>query len=248
MTRERLIDRRAIADMAPLAVPAVPFGLVVGLAMSESELPLLAAQSTSLLVFAGAAQLAAVTLAGVASWWAVVVAVAVINARHVMYSSALAAAFTEQPMWMRLVAPLMLVDQQFALVADRTGLEPAAFRRYYLSSGIAFWVIWQFNTAMGIMIGPAIPTSWRLGFAPAVMFCGLVVLAVRNSAGARRTASAVGAAVAALVAAGSVGLRDRLGILLGAVAGVVAATIVDSVLSGRGGRRDGVGTARAQAG
>jgi predicted branched-subunit amino acid permease len=171
VTRERLIDRRAIADMAPLAVPA-------------------------LLVFAGAAQLAAVTLAGVASWWAVVVAVAVINARHVMYSSALAAAFTEQPMWMRLVAPLMLVDQQFALVADRTGLEPAAFRRYYLSSGIAFWVIWQFNTAMGIRVG----------------------------------------------------LRDRLGILLGAVAGVVAATIVDSVLSGRGGRRDGVGTARAQAG
>ena len=224
--------------MAPLAVPAVPFGLVVGLAMSESEMPIVASQSTSLLVFAGAAQLATVTLAGVTSWWAVVVAVAVINARHVMYSSALATAFTAQPMWMRLFAPFMLVDQQFALVADRTGLDPVAFRRYYLSAGVAFWSIWQFNTAMGILIGPAIPTEWRLGFAPAVMFCGLVVLAVRNSSGARRMASGVGAGVAAAVAAGSVGLRDRLGILLGAVAGVVVATIVDSVVSGRDVDRD----------
>jgi predicted branched-subunit amino acid permease len=227
------IDRRALADMVPLAIPAVPFGLVVGLAMSESELPVVAGQSTSLLVFAGAAQLATVTLAGVASWWAVVLAVAVINARHVMYSSAVAGTFTHQPMWMRLFAPLMLVDQQFALVADRNDLDPVAFRRYYLSAGIAFWTIWQFNTAMGILIGPAIPTSLRLGFAPAIMFCGLVVSAVRNSAGARRAASATGAGAAAAVAAASVGLRDRLGILLGAVTGVVVATIVDSILSGR---------------
>ena len=219
--------------MAPLAVPAVPFGLVVGLAMSESELPVAAAQSTSLLVFAGAAQLAAVTLAGVASWWAVVVAVAVINARHIMYSSALAGAFSAQPMWMRLFAPFMLVDQQFALVADRTDLDPVAFRRYYLSAGIAFWATWQFNTAMGILIGPAIPTAWRLGFAPAVMFCGLVVLAVRNSVGSRRVASAVGAVVAASAAAASVGLRDRLGILVGPVVGVAAATAIDTVLTGR---------------
>lgn len=232
------IDRRALADMMPLAIPAVPFGLVVGLAMGESELPVVAGQSTSLLVFAGAAQLATVTLAGVASWWAVVLAVAVINARHVMYSSALAGAFTHQPMWMRLFAPLMLVDQQFALVADRTALDPVAFRRYYLSAGIAFWTIWQFNTAMGILIGPAIPTSWRLGFAPAVMFTGLVVSAVRNSVGARRAASAMGAGVSAVVAAASVGLRDRLGILIGAVAGVVVATIVDSVLSGRAAEPD----------
>lgn len=231
MARASWIDRRAISHMAPLAVPAVPFGLVVGLAMSESELPVAAGQSTSLLVFAGAAQLATVTLAGVASWWAVVVAVAVINARHIMYSSALAGAFSAQPMWMRLFAPFMLVDQQFALVADRTDLDPGSFRRYYLSSGIAFWVIWQFNTAMGILIGPAIPTAWRLGFAPAVMFCGLVVLGIRNSVGSRRVASAVGAVVAAVAAASSVGLRDRLGILVGAVAGVIAATIVDSAIT-----------------
>ena len=69
------------------------------------------------LVFAGAAQLAMITLAGTASLWAVITAVLVINTRHVMYSAALAPTFRRQPRWMRWVGPSFMVDQTFALAA-----------------------------------------------------------------------------------------------------------------------------------
>lgn len=221
-----VIDPAAVRDMIPLCIPAIPFGLVVGLAISESAMPVAAGQSLSTVVFAGAAQLATVTLAGVASWWAVVLAVTVINARHVMYSAALAPMFVGQPLWMRLIAPTVLVDQQFALMVLYREDDPRLIRRYYLTAGLGFWAMWQLTTAVGIVVGPAIPSGLRLGFAPAVMFTGLVVLSVRGSAVPKAAASA--AAAGALVSAAGVGLRDRAGILIGAVVGIAVGTIVES--------------------
>ncbi len=54
---------RAIRDVFPLYLPTVPFALVLGVAMTESAMPTNIAWSTNI-VFAGAAQLAMVTLAG----------------------------------------------------------------------------------------------------------------------------------------------------------------------------------------
>lgn len=218
-------DPTAVRDMVPLCIPAIPFGLVVGLAISESAMPVAAGQSLSTVVFAGAAQLTAVTLAGVASWWAVVLAVAVINARHVMYSAALAPMFANQPLWMRLFAPVVLVDQQFALMTLYRSDDPRSMRRYYLTAGVGFWGMWQLATGLGILIGPAIPAGLRLGFAPAVMFTGLVVLSIRGSAVPIAAASA--AIAGSVVSAAGVGLRDRAGILVGAIVGVAAGTVVE---------------------
>jgi predicted branched-subunit amino acid permease len=61
MTADAL--RRAI----PLFIPAIPFALVLGVAITKSAMPTPIAWSTNLLVFAGAAQLATVSLA--APWW-----------------------------------------------------------------------------------------------------------------------------------------------------------------------------------
>lgn len=220
-TASRRVDRAAIGEAVTLFLPAIPFGFVLGVAFTESRMPTAVAWSTSPLVFAGAAQLATVTLAGIASVWAVVAAGFVINARHVMYSAALAPAFRTQPRWFRWVGPYFLVDQIFAIAALRTGDEPEDFRRFYLTTSLVFAVGWNLVTAIGLVVGPSVPSSWRLDFAPAVMFAGLTIVAVN-----RRPA-----AVAALVGGGagllSVGLRDRLGILVGAVAGVIAGTIAE---------------------
>jgi predicted branched-subunit amino acid permease len=76
-TRHSRVDRQAFIDAIPLLIPAVPFGFVLGLAMTKSEMPLWAAWLSSPLVFAGAAQLTMVTLAGTASLWAIISAVLV---------------------------------------------------------------------------------------------------------------------------------------------------------------------------
>lgn len=221
------VDRRAIADATPLFLPAIPFGFVLGLAMTESAMPTAVAWLTSPLVFAGAAQLAVVTLAGTASVWAVIVAGLVINTRHVMYSAALAPAFQQQPRWVRWFGSFVLIDQIFAVAVMHADRPPAEFRRYYLTAGFFFYLNWQWATALGMIVGPVVPSSWRLEYAPPIMFVGLVLI------GIRRVPQAVAALVGGGVGLVAAGLPDRLGILVGAVAGVAAGTLAEYVSESR---------------
>lgn len=227
-TGHGLVDRQALTDILPLAIPAIPFGFVVGLAVTESAMPQWVAWLTAPLIFAGAAQLAMVTLAGTASLWAVITAVLVINTRHVMYSAALAPTFRKQPRWMRWVGPFFMVDQTFALAALQTHRTPADFRRYYLTAALTLYAIWNVVVPLGMLVGPVVPESWRLDFAPPVMFAGLTLFAIK------RIPAAAAAMVGGFVSLATVDLRDRLGIVVGAVAGVIAGAIAEQIVERRG--------------
>lgn len=215
------VDRQGIADAIPLFLPAIPFGFVIGLAVSEGEMPIAIGWATSLFVFAGAAQLAVVELAGTASVWAVIVAGLVINTRHVMYSAALAPTFQRQPRWMRWFGPFVLIDQVFALVTLQTHRPPHEFRRYYLTVGVFFYLNWLWATALGLLVGPLVPESWRLAFAPPIMFLGIVLASID------KRPQAAAAVVGGVVGLATAGLQDRLGILVGAIAGVAAGAYVE---------------------
>lgn len=223
------VERQAVADAVPLFLPAIPFGFVLGLAMTESEMPTAVAWASSPLVFAGAAQLAVVTLAGTASVWAVVVAGLVINTRHLMYSAALAPTFSRQARWFRWVGPFVLIDQVFALSVLRADEPSADFRRYYLTVGFFFYANWLWATALGMVVGPVVPESWRLDVAPAIMFVALVVV------GIQRSPQAVAAVVGGTVSLAAAGLQDRLGILVGALAGVAAGALAEVRVQRRAG-------------
>ena len=225
--REPIVDRQALVDMLPVAVPAVPFGFVIGLAITESAMPQWVGWLTAPLVFAGAAQLAMITLAGSASVWAIITAVLVINTRHLMYSAAMAPSFREQPRWMRWFAPFLMVDQVFALAALQTHRTPADFRRYYLTVAVTLYLVWNTVVPLGMLIGPVVPESWRLDFAPPIMFAGLTMFALN------KIPAGVAAVVGAVVSLVAVGLRDRLGIVVGAVAGVVAGAVAEQIISNR---------------
>ncbi|MEP1125645.1 MAG: AzlC family ABC transporter permease [Ilumatobacter sp.] len=225
--RSTVVDRQALADLLPVAIPAVPFGFVIGLAITESAMPAWVGWLSAPLVFAGAAQLAMITLAGSASIWAIITAVLVINTRHLMYSAAMAPSFREQPRWMRWFAPFLLVDQVFALAALQTHRTPADFRRYYLTVAITLWMVWNTVVPLGMLIGPVVPEAWRLDYAPPLMFAGLTMFAIK------RIPAGVAALVGGSVSLVSVGLRDRLGIVVGAVAGVAAGAIAEQIIANR---------------
>ncbi len=228
-TERTLADARrvAIKESLPLLVPAVPFGFVLGVAISESPMPDSVGVLTSWVILAGAAQLALLTLVSTASIWAAMAAALVINARHVMYSAALAPTFKSQPRWFRWVAPFILIDQVFALAMQHAGDEPAYFRRYYTVVGSLFFVTWQVVTLLGLGFGSSVPEGWQLGFAPAVMFIGLVVLGLTNRPGV------IAAVVGASVCYATIGLPNRLGLLLGAFCGVIAGYIAETLAERR---------------
>ena len=222
MAADRAMFKRGILDALPLYVPAIPFALVLGLAVVESGINPFVGWSSSWIIFGGAAQLTVISLLGSgAAALAAVSAALVVNARHIMYSAALAPAFQKQPRWMRWLGPYVLIDQSFALAVLRTEDDPKAFREYYLGAGATFWVLWQLTTAVGLAIGPVIPEEWNLGFAVPILFIGLIVVGIDKSS--KVVAALVGAGVTVL----SAGLPSRSGLLVGAAVGILAGTLAE---------------------
>ncbi len=213
-----------IREALPLAVPAIPFGLVLGVIIAETpEVPNLIGWLGSSFIFGGAAQLTVVTLLGTGTAVAAAVGGLVVNARHFMYSMALAPGFKAQPKWFRWLAPYVLIDQTFALVMlnDKRLEDPVGFRAYFLGAGAFFWVKWQITTGTGILLGATVPESWSLDFAVPILFLGLVVIGTTRRPAV--VAALVGFAATMLFA----GLPNRSGLLVGALVGVIAGVLVD---------------------
>lgn len=222
MSIDRSVIKQAFLDAIPLYVPAVPFALVIGLAVADSGINPFIGWSSSWLIFGGAAQLTLISLlGGGAALIAAISAALVVNARHIMYSAALAPRFQNQPRWMQLLGPYVLIDQVFALASLRRDDDPGTFRLYYLAVGAIFWTLWQVTTALGLLIGPAVPTDWQLQFAVPILFLGLIVMSIDKSP--KLVAALVGAGVTFLFA----GLPNRAGLLVGALAGILAGTIAE---------------------
>jgi predicted branched-subunit amino acid permease len=224
MSVDRAAARQGVVDALPLFVPAIPFGLVIGLAITEAGMNPFVGWSSSWLIFAGAAQLTLITLLGGGVAVAAAISTAlVVNARHLMYSVALAPTFQNQPRWFRWLGPYFLIDQVFALTTIRPEEDPDRFRSHYLAAGVTFWVLWMAVVGLGLLIGPVVPEGWNLEFAIPILFIGLLV--VGTETWPEVIAALAGAAVTYLVA----GLPNRTGLLVGSVAGVAAGTIAERI-------------------
>ncbi len=209
--------RRGLADALPLFVTVIPFALIIGLAVVESGINPLVGWSTSPLIFGGAAQLVVLSLIGSGTAaLAVVSAGLVIQARHLLYSAAMAPVFQKQPRWFRWLAPYALIDQMFALTVVRSADDPVDFRSYYVGSALVYITGWNLTTAAGLLIGPKIPVGWELGFAVPLMFVVLLIL------GIDRWPKLVAALAAAAATYLTAGLPNRTSLLVGGAVGVLA--------------------------
>lgn len=223
-------DRRAFwagfRDIVPLAVPGIPFGFVLGVVIAESGLDQFVAWLSSPIILAGAAQLAAVELlAESASAAVVLVTVAFINSRHLMYSAVMRPKFSGFPNWFKAVGPYVLIDQAFALaITQPDDMDDRTRMWHFLGSGTFLWVMWMSATGMGVLVGDITEPEWQLGFAVPLLFGGLMVISITNRAG--MVAAAVGGIVAVLGA----DLPQGSGVLLAIVLGVAAGGFMDARL------------------
>ena len=195
----------------------VPFGLIAGLAVVENGLGLPESLGFSLVVFAGASQLAALELLGGGAPVAVVLVTALaINVRFVMYSASMAPQLADQPTRRRLLGAYLLTDHAFAVVSTPGPADDPADRwDFYLGAALVMWGTWQVATVAGALLGDALPDALPLAFAAPLAFLSLLVPAVTD----RPTlAAAISAAGVAVVAAP---LPANLGMPLAAMTGVL---------------------------
>ena len=215
--------REGATEVLPIVAGIVPVGLVVGAAEVEAGLGLEGAMALSLLVFAGASQLAAIDLlARDAPLLVVLLTVGVINLRMAMYSASLAPRLAHVPPGQRLLAAYGLVDQAYALTIVRTDLHPTRPHRvaYFAGVAVPLWVNWQVMTALGAVLGSTIPSWLPLEATIPLVFLAILVPAITD----RATLAA--ALVSGVVATLAAGLPNNVGLLVGAFSGIAVGTLV----------------------
>jgi predicted branched-subunit amino acid permease len=213
-----MVDRNALRDLAPVVVALVPFAAVLGVTIAGSRVvPAWAGILAAPLLFAGSAQLAALTLLDAGATGAAVLgAVLVINARLGFYGAALEPRFRDQPGWFRWLGPHFIVDQTFAAVTARRDLDdPRRFRRYWCTAGVLLGVVWTGAMGLAVVLGPRLTAADPLAFASTAVLVGLLVPRFRER---RRAAAASIAAVVALVAAP---LPHGVGLLVAVAAALI---------------------------
>jgi predicted branched-subunit amino acid permease len=231
-----MTDRRAAfldgtTTVAPVLLGVAPFGLIAGATAVQAGIDPVLAVAMSVIVFAGASQLAVVELVdGGAPALVLVATAAVVNLRMVMYSASIAPYFRPFSVAWRTLMGVIMTDQSYALSLTRYESEdpiagvrddPGARKWFYLGASLTLWVVWQVTTVLGAVLGGGLPPEWSLGFAVPLTFMALLVPAVEDSP---TLAAAVVGATLSIVGAG---LPNNAGLLVGAVCGVGAGLLVE---------------------
>lgn len=173
----------AIVDTLPLAIAVIPWGILTGALAIKIGLTPLYAQMLSLIVFAGAAQLSAMTLmSGGASTIAIFGTTFVISARHLLYSIVFREHVMRLPLRWRLMIAFVLTDEMFAVSQAHTARYGVFSASYAVVSGITFYVIWNLATLLGIIGGDSIKNLDQLGldFAIIATFIAMTFDQLRN--------------------------------------------------------------------
>jgi 4-azaleucine resistance transporter AzlC len=176
------------------------------------------AAAMSVIVFAGAAQFAAVGyVASGLPWPGVVLLTALLNARHLLYSAALAPWLRRIPVARRAVMAHLLTDEAFALTIShyrRIGVTDE--RGYWLAAFVCTFIPWNAASLAGAVIGAQIPDPALLGI-DVIFPAAMIGLAVGLITGRRELVAAiVGAGVAVGVALLT---SPAIGIVTGGVIG-----------------------------
>jgi 4-azaleucine resistance transporter AzlC len=211
--------RRLLGDGLAIAAYALPVGLVYGLATLQAGFSLPDVVVSCVVVLAGGAQFAAAGLVKEgAPWLAIAGVTALVNARHLLYSAALAPYTTLRSRRERAVMAHCLTDETFALSLGH-------FRRIGRFDAGGYWIAalvilipWTAGSAIGYLAAGAVDVH-RLALDvafPAAM-AGLSLGMVSG----RRDFAAVIAAVAVALGAGLLA-GPSPGLVAGAVVGPLA--------------------------
>ncbi len=231
--------RAGAREMVGPSLGIAAWGLVTGVAMVKTGLPVWLALLMNVTVFAGSAQLATVPLivAGAPVWvvWATAFCV---NLRFVIFSAQWRPFFIGYPRPLRLLLGYFAGDINYVLFmrryaegADAADSAPVRQERfsYYWGSVLTNFSAWQVPSVIGILLAESIPTQWGLGFAGTLALLGLAYSLLADRATLIAAVVAGGAAVAAFA------LPFKLNIVVAIAAAVCVGLFIDG--SGGAGRR-----------
>jgi predicted branched-subunit amino acid permease len=216
--------------MLGTAIGIAAWGLITGVAMGKSGLPMPLMVLMSLLVFAGSAQLAVLPLLshGAPTWvvWATALCV---NLRFVIFSAQWRPYFIGYSWRHRMGLMYFTADLNYVLFMRRfPEPRPDPAQLPYFWGGVATnWLAWQVPSMIGLFLADAVPVHWGFGFAGtlALLGVGLSLLSDR--------ATGVAGGVAACAAVAAFALPFKLNIVVAIAAAVAMGLLIEHTAARR---------------
>lgn len=192
-----------VATATPLIVGFVPFGLLVGTAVSASG-DAVAAWTGTLLIYGGSAQLTLLHLLQEGSTaWAAVLAAVLVHLRLMVFSTSLAPIWRGAPLRWKVLAAATVIEPTWAVAEQRrreshTGVDDGA-RRHYAGAVVAVTVGWLAAVTVGAFAGRVEGIVPHLAVALPLCLVTMIVPHLRLPGGA---AAVLAAAATAVIARG----------------------------------------------
>ncbi len=171
--------RSGMAEGLPIFIGYFPVAVAFGLLAKSVPLSFLEAGLFSAIVFAGASQfIAASLLASGIGIGSIIVTTFLINSRHLLMSTSVAAKLTGTRRWFPLAA-FGVTDETFAVATTRS--EPFG-TPYLLALNTTAWLGWLTGTLTGYLAGSLLPPRLQtaMGILLYVMFLGILMPEVRK--------------------------------------------------------------------
>ena len=175
--------RSAWVQVVPVILGYLPVGFAFGILARKAGISITNTLAMSLLVYAGSAQLIAVSLfAAGASPASVIFTTFIVNLRHLLMSAALSPYLKH---WRKALIPIFayeLTDETFGLHSLRFPEHGAQPREALLINGIA-QAAWVAGTALGVFAGNLIADvrPYGLDYALIGMFAALLIFQIKNA-------------------------------------------------------------------
>ncbi len=213
-------------DGAPFLLVVAPFAALFGLLATEAGLSVFETLVFSVAVIAGAAQLTAIQLMQENAPTLVVLASALaVNLRMALYSASLAPWIGAAPLWQRVFAAYLTVDQSYVVSVSKFERNPELTVpqriAYFFGAVTAVAPLWYIFTFLGALLGTSVPDSWALDFVLPITFLAMIAPMFRTMA------HVVAALVAVAVSLICAGVPYSLGLMIAGVAGMMAGARVE---------------------
>lgn len=233
-SRSMPLARRAAAGadfrrglVAPLVLwpGVIPFALAYALVARAAGFSPWETLLSSLLIFAGSAQLVAVNLvAGGAGIVAIVVTTLILNLRHILYGLSIDRTLAREERRARPLLAFLLTDELYGLWT-RERLEGRGSLAYALGIGINLYLVWNLSTAAGALFGTLLPDPERIGldFIFPLSFLALLLPLLRS-----RVALVVAATAGALVVLAAPFFSSGVSFLIAAIGAAAAGALLET--------------------
>ncbi|MFP4329258.1 MAG: AzlC family ABC transporter permease [Alkalispirochaetaceae bacterium] len=170
---------RGLRSALPIAIGYVPVAVAFGILGKGAGLSLPPVVGMSLLVFAGAAQFMALSLlaSGVAGAQ-IVLAVFLLNLRHLLFSANLSRKLVTLRGALKPLLAFGITDEVFSVASSAERLKPS----YLLGLELGAWGAWSGGTLIGYLAGDLLPPTLAAAFATGLyaLFASLGVWQIRS--------------------------------------------------------------------